>query len=406
MPSRYCIASGEFTDPAIWSDTDGGDGGATVPTNTDDEIYNRSVSITGRTGSSSSNKNIAIGPNAKVSIGHTPNAFFNIAAGKNFRIDGSLSLLSTGQQIFWSNAVLDITKNGRFHIGNAEIRLNRSSSSQPNTAILDNKGVIEGSGEIAFIAALAPAIPHRVGRVLHMRILTSTSPSVPLTVRFRDIIETTHLSILLQAADGAPSIISDFGDTEIHVGTLTFSFWHTEPDRFLQWIQNGPMMVSGNVSREGRPTATTVDWQLGPNASLAFVGSYDQTINMPTDVTGQTWRLQKCDSRGRKSGTLDLSNFVGGLCGNENEPGYAERLIVRGPSVVVTETDIELDELHLFGVTTIPGGVTVRARHVISEPGSSITGGGTLATDRVTEKGGSITCHRKRLNNIITQIKR
>ena len=404
MAFRYCIDSGDYNDPAIWSMTDGGNGGATVPAVDDDEIYNRSVIVTGRPSSLTHNKNYSIGPNADVVFYFVDGIDFYVLPEKRLRIDGKLSV--NVHVYIYSGAVLDIAEGGLFNLFVTGMSASRRNASSSTTGIIDNKGRIDSTNIVYVYANWQQEDRHYIGRVSARNVYVighSITSGATSTARFRGLIDANSLT--LDSRQTSPIVI-DFGATVVRTGTLTFQRSQADPDQLMRIVQNGSMSVSGNVNLAGVSASSPFDWTLGSNASLAFVGTNDQKVTMPSDVTGQTWRLQKCDSRGRKTGTLDLSNFVGGLCGNENEPGYAERLIVRGPSVVVTESDMEVDELHMFGVTTIPGGVTVRARHVILESGSSLSGGGTLATNRVTENGGSMTCHRKRLNNIITQIKR
>ena len=415
MPPRYCIASGSFNDTAIWSDTDAGNGGATIPTNTDDEIYNHSVVVTGRpAGPGSGNKNISVGPNVEVVIAHATNGEIPINIGKKLTIKGKLSLVTpAGTTYIYSDAFLDIAENGRFHHGNTYVLVTRSGSSYSTAGALDNKGVIEGTRSVDIYAINTQAIPHRVGRVSNVRISVNSVMGVsPLIARFRGIIETDNFTIYPNAVAGAPSIVCDFGDTDIHPGTMEFYWPHTDSGRFVRLIQNGPMMVSRDIIMSGLSTPTSVDWQLGEKASLTFVGSADQTINMPPDVTGQMWRADK------PAGKLDLTSFNGLLQGRirhlivratstidlggappvlSTTTGIwhcyyglkADSVSAEGPKTIAEHLQEAMDSCENYGIVTIPSGKTICTKSFKNHTGARVSGTGTLCIryDGLTNTG-------------------
>ena len=401
MADRYCIASGVFTDAAIWSATDGGTGGAPVPTDTDAEIYNQSSSVTGRIGGISSNKNISIGANAEVSIAHALGESLAIKGGKKLAIGGKLSLIDAATTNIYSNATLEIAEDGRFDIGNATVNAIRRNTTSATVGLVDNKGAIDGTGWL-YVAAIDVQAPHHIGRVPNMRIGCNSGSIVdPVTALFHGIIETNSLVLGLSAATGSSSLVCDFGDTDIRIAALEFNRPQTEAGRFVQVIQNGPMTVSGDIVLSGLTTPTTVDWQLGTNASNALIGTTDQTINMPPDVTGQTWTVDK------PAGQLDLTAFSGFLLGRlrqlivrgpsnidlgglspvlqtmagtwENYDGLkADSVSPREPTTVTEHLQEAMDSCENYGLITIPGGKTLCTKSFKNYTGAKVSGTGTL----------------------------
>jgi len=382
MASRYCSLSGSFTSASIWRATSTGATGASVPTVNDDVYYTASPNVIDCSGPIG-NTTVSGNPVNLTFLTANP---MRLDTGKKLRVSGVLNAKNT--DILTSpGATVEITSSSVATINldsNRHLKIEPSSgAANSSCAVLNNAGTINvtGTGAVWIFAAYDQAEPHCVGNV-PLRVNVSSYAPAGLSVAtalFCGHLTTGHLTISPHADTDAPSLICDFGDTNLIVGTLTFAWQHTDAGRFVQWIQNGSLTLSGDIQQSGPSTPTTVDWQLGANASLAFVGGADQVIDLPPDVVGQTWIVTKSNSLNEKAGTLDLVNFIGGLKGHNQEFGYAEQLIVRGPSVVTAESDLKFDELHVFGRLIIPGGVTVQAEQVTAEVGASIEGAGTLA---------------------------
>lgn len=402
MSDRYCIASGNFSDTAIWSTTDGGTGGASVPTVADDQIYNKSVAVTGIPSGSSGS--IVVGPNADVSFAFATATLPTFSSGKRIAVEGRLSFASVGGNVIvLPGAAVDVAEGGRLDIGNNNVTFYSSYPVLNAYATLDNRGEIVGNGALQFYAATTCDVAHRVGRAPNILIVSYSSPAgdPSLFVRFRDLFDVNSLFVQPRSDAGSPSFVLDFGASRIRIGTLTFNWTHSDLGRSVTIIHDGPLELWGDLRKTGLTTPTTVDWQRGVHASLAFTGTYDRSINMPASVTGQTWTVAKADSRGTKAGTLDLTNFVGNLNGKSGESGYAKTLIVRGPSVVTAAADLEFDELHVYGRLVIPSGKTVRVEKYTAEVGASIDGAGTLLFKAGTGYGiekdtGLVSCRKER----------
>ena len=404
MPNRYCIASGTFTDTAIWSATDGGPGGASVPTTTDDIFLNGSVDVAGWIGSNSDNRNIIVGLNVDASIEFAAANKFAIRSGKKLTIEGKLSLIPNGETVnIYSGGTAIITEAGRLDCGLTSLSFMQVSSVSADAGILDNKGTITNSGNLHLYASSVQEMPHRIGNVSNCTVYPPSNliGVTEATCRFRGNIDASgYLRVNTRSGQSHPMVI-DFADTIIRTRGLIFTWNQTNLDFFVRWLQNGLLEVSGNVEQPGPSAAPTVDWQLGPNASLAFVGSNDQEISMPPSVLGQTWTVDK------PAGNLDLTVFDGFL------QGRLRRLTVRpassvdlagpptllpttmgtwhcyyglkadavspeGPTTVEEHLREAMDSCDNYGLITIPDGKTLCTKEFRNHTGARISGTGTL----------------------------
>jgi len=401
MADRYCISSGTFTDAAIWSATDDGAGGASVPTIYDDIYLNKSVAINAWPGYLYDNRNIVVGKNAVVVIEFVGAPFFCFpATGKQLSIEGQLTLTpNIGANVAaWGNSVVAIGKNALLDIGSNTLFLSVGGG---RTAVLNNLG--ECRAQATIYAAADTDYGHIIGRTTAVRLYSSEPQSSETfhTVRFLERFDVDTLTIGPGIAAGAMSIVADFGEIDIRLETLDFYWTHYYADKNVTIKQGGTLELRGDILRTGLLTATTVDWLLGENASSVFVGTTDQTINMPTDVIGQIWTVDK------PAGKLDLTSFNGSLQGrlrqlivrtasNVDLAGVppvlptstgswncyyglkADSVSPEGPSTIAEHLQEAMDSCENYGLLTIPAGKTLCTKSFKNYTGAKISGTGTL----------------------------
>ena len=402
MADRFCIASGNFTDPSIWSATDGGNGGASVPADTDDRIFNSSVAVTDYP-QTPGRHSIAIGPMADVTISQTPSDSFII--GHGLTIEGKLTVvIPTYYASVRANAVIDLKESGIWDLGVRSLRMStydlNTNTDGDTHGVIDNKGSIV-AGSIDIHAANNPTAAQRIGKASKLNIQTRAAVNnvSVVGVRFRCDMDVDAIRFLFSESL-VSTLVCNWGNTRIKTKDLEWDWNGASTTKICQVIQNGPMEVSGDIRRIGG-SPLIVDWQLGAGARLAFVGTADQTIDIPPDITGQVWTVDK------PAGKLDLTTFSGFLQGRLRQlivraassvdlagpppilqtttgmpNGYhglkADSASPQGPVTVTEHLQEAMDSCENYGLLTIPGGKTLCTKSFQNYTGAKISGTGTL----------------------------
>ncbi len=390
MANRYCIASGDFHDTAIWSATSRGSGGASVPVTGDSAFFESSVELTNFSYTGESfNTTVANKVVVKI-VPSLPNALLTFKGANRLEVDGTLEY---GREDY-PNAYVWITNTAECLIHeNAKFKVVSYISVEIDGSFR-NFGTVETARLVVVTRNDRCDIPFLPGRVTQvwMQGLSQTPQIVRISENVRcDLLRYSTRSTASVGFDVRLS--SDLVDT----GDLVF-YWHTPMTITVeQW---GKLRVAGNVTTSGVASGT-VHWTTVTTEPLEFVGTADQTINMPSSVVGQSWIVDK------PAGLLELTSFNGFL------QGRLRRLVVRAASSIelagaspvlattsgswscydglkadvvssgVSSTVAEhlqeaMDSCDNYGLIAIPDGKTLCTKTLKNHAGARITGAGTL----------------------------
>ena len=403
MSNRYCIASGTFTDPAIWAATDGGSGGASVPSATDDVYFNQSVSVTNWPNGSLDNRNVFVGHHAVVDVVCATNRFLYLFSGKRLVVDGSLtysSVVGSCLLMAEANSAVDVGENGRLDTGVNSLYMRTTNVVSP-PGTLTNKGEIVGTTVIRPGAATQNT--HHIGRVenVHLYVYAPYAGEPLHTLRLSGRLDADELRVYAENSPTLSSLAVDFGATSVRLGALVFQWDQPATAEVVTITQNGPLELTGDLQRTGTSSPMFVDWQLGDHASLLFVGTSDQVITLPPTVTEQPWTVDK------PAGNLDLTEFNGFLQGRVRQLTVraassidlagpppvlltttgawncyyglkADSVSPEGPTTVADHLQEAMDLCENYGLITIPGGKTLCSKSFKNYTGAKVSGTGTL----------------------------
>lgn len=368
MPDKYCIASGDFNDSLIWSLEPGGPGGAGVPQNGEDIVFERSVTVENFYLPITSPGNVCIRNDADVCLVNTATelGMFRISDEYSLEVDGTLD----------------------FKISEMVI------SAKGN---LQNTGTIRSSNNKRCVFGVVGVHPKesRLGRmgIVRFRMAPNAKEYAYRAFKGASQIDLLHYSI----ASGRPGLTTEFFEGDGRIGKLQFD----NEGVIVRIDQHGRFLLTGDVTGS---FPDRIQWNQAPGAESFFSGTSDQSIAMPSSVIGQKWTVDK------PAGKLDLVRFDGFLQGRvrhlivrassnvdlSGAPPYletstGERACFYGlaadaclpdPSVPAPGVDDHLREaLDLcenYGLITIPSGKTICAKQLKNHTGARISGDGTL----------------------------
>lgn len=368
MPDKYCIASGDFNDSSIWSFSPDGPGGAGVPQNGEDIIFERSVSVENFTSLAAGSRNIRIRDKSSVFLFNPEKVLnlFRITNGHSLEVDGTLD----------------------FDINELAIA---------EKASVHNTGIIRSSTAKRCIFGCNGEYLERsrLGSIQFLRFRMSPSANVYAYRAFTGSwqSELVHYSV----ASGTVGLTTEFFDGEARIGALQFD---NEGDA-VRIDQHGRFLLSGNVTGS---FPDRIEWNQETGAESFFSATSDQSVSMPPNVIGQKWTVDK------PAGKLDLVRFNGFLQGRvrhlivraassidlSGAPPYLEtstgartcfdglKADARLPDQVATVPEVgehlreALDLCENYGHITIPSGKTICAKQLKNYTGARISGNGTL----------------------------
>lgn len=407
MADRFIVSDGSFADPAVWSETEFGAGGASVPT-TGDTIRCMSVrSLTNVPVSIPSS--LYIRKDCILSLDVDTAGAVSIAPSVTFEDDSRLTLsgpvsgATNGCQLS-CNVVMG--ERSVFEHVNGYVGLGRRSSQYPDANVIaaasamliPNSGVVSTSAtDCRFNTNRIRGMPWAVPAVRCKgiaRLWTTTNDERPIyrfsstKYRYENLWFYARASYLLYVvADRAEIEIEN--ELRFQDGTATLDFVDTK------------LIVGGNISCDSVLSNYTIVRPLNVRMS----GGKDQSVSFPSGFDNSVLELDKIVN-GRRRGTVDLQNFNGSVVGDGIVPGESDSLIVRGPSVA-TMGNLNLDSLTVYGIANVENGKTVSAQNVDVPAGGSLSGLGTLRIDAATWKSLSsdvrsrITCTVEQVESVV-----
>lgn len=409
MPDKYCIASGSFSDSAIWSLSEDGIGGAGMPGIGENIYLNRSVTIEKFINPEAAKRSIYVASGADCSIMPSTTSSLYFVADKSLTIHGTLRLadqLNTNRYVaFRESSRLVIGENGKLVLGLPGTSLPWYLLLMGYLASIDNRGIIEGNDYDHYSIILYFG-PEPMGMV---------SPGRIKTFDLRSSIGLAEGEEAGQTITGNVTCFR-FSLRGVHAGTFFARLRSPEcrMERFeyatqhdaakLIFEQYGNLFVAGDVFQISN--AGIFLWNVSDGAVSTFTGTADQEITMPLAVTGQSWISDK------PAGILRLANFDGFLQGRLRElvvdAGSAidlsgpspcllnstnEAVLFPGLKADVCPTDgptLSDDAVHEFeamdscvneGRITIPEGKVLCTRIMDNRAGASISGNGILRVE-------------------------
>lgn len=373
MANKYCITSGNVNDPSIWSDTNGGSGGASVPMATDNRYFNKSVVVYGFP--SIHRAETHIGPDADVTW---QDAQYLSTYGP---LDVQGILRFTGNHTdynFYDGSTLSVGEKGC--IFSLSAMLIRSSISIDNRGSIQRLGLttdgMYGIGQVDELLLISLGSPIDLSsnkkavraKYLIFNIITNT----PITTAFESPIEIENVYILFNTSFTESITVNHYSG----------------------------FRLTGYLSLSGLPDLTWNSF----NALPTFFGTADQTINMPSSLSDTNWTVDK------SAGMLYLVSYRGFL------QGRLRKLIVGSTSHVdldgvspclatsnsnwacydglkadaTSDADLKqgwtvddhlresMDVVDNYGTIHIPSGKVICTKSFINRPGASVTGNGRL----------------------------
>ncbi|GHT29248.1 hypothetical protein FACS18942_10310 [Planctomycetales bacterium] len=304
MTTRYFIGIGTAASPAAynntanWSETDGGTGGASIPSAADGRVFNSSTVVS----------SIPAAHSAATVIGQNANVQWNLTA--NNTIYGSLLISQSATFNITGNYSLNFEESAAAVIQNNAV-MNKTQSSIIMKALtaLQNKGTINAA---LYLCSSAVNEPGTVSSIIPSTSGAAADISMggDLPVKTQSVIFRHHQNYAVSTALRTPLITGDLQlNASANIGMSIF--------------QKFPVSVSGNVSATGQYIQNDAFiWQQDEGVLSYFTGEEEQSIVFPQWISGQRWFVDKT------SGTLDLVNFSGYL------QGRCKNLIVRAASSV------------------------------------------------------------------------